>query len=572
MAFRNTLRILAVSALGLTTAVPVSADVDAGSYLAGRQASGAFDFSTATQYFSQALMRDPGNRQLMEFLATSYVGLGDVDRAVTVARQLMQRGADSQIGNMVLLGQAARDGEWDAVLADLDAGQSVGPLFDGLLKGWALVGKGDIAAASAQFDEVSKTKAVQAFGKYHKALALASTGDYAAADDVLSNPADGGLRLTRRGLIAHAEILSQLGRSDEGAALLDDVFGEDVDRALEHLLDELRAGKKVPLDIVTDARDGVAETFFSIANALSNEASPSYTLLYTRMADYLRPDHIEATLLTASALERLGRHELAIKAYGRIPRDNPAWDAAEMGRADALRRSGEPDEAIGVMRQLADARPDLPLIQVALGDALRELERFDEASVAYDKAIDLFETPQESQWIVFFARGIAYERTERWAEAETDFRTALDLKPGQPQVLNYLGYSYVEKHENLDEALDMIERAVAAEPDSGYIADSLGWVFYRLGRYKDAVAPMEKAVELMPVDPVVNDHLGDVYWAVGRTLEARFQWKRALSFVDNAETDGEADPDRMRRKLEVGLDRVLDEEGAPPLTTAKNDG
>ena len=145
------------------------------------------------------------------------------------------------------------------------------------------------------------------------------------------------------------------------------------------------------------------------------------------------------------------------------------------------------------------------------------------------------------------------------------------MRPDQPQVLNYLGYSLVEKQIKLDEALEMIERAVAARPESGYIVDSLGWVLYRLGRYEEAVGHMETAVELMPVDPVVNDHLGDVYWAVGRKREAEFQWKRALSVIDPDDTDGEADPERIRRKLQVGLDDVLAEEGAPPLKVANGD-
>ena len=147
-------------------------------------------------------------------------------------------------------------------------------------------------------------------------------------------------------------------------------------------------------------------------------------------------------------------------------------------------------------------------------------------------------------------------------------RRALRLSPDQPSVLNYLGYTMVERQENLDEALDMIETAAAAQPDSGHIIDSLGWVLYRLGRYDEAVEPMERASQLMAVDPVVNDHLGDVYWAVGRKLEAEFQWKRALSFVDPEDADSEADPDRIRRKLEVGLDAVLAEEGAEPLAVA----
>ena len=111
----------------------------------------------------------------------------------------------------------------------------------------------------------------------------------------------------------------------------------------------------------------------------------------------------------------------------------------------------------------------------------------------------------------------------------------------------------------------MIERAVQAQPDSGFILDSLGWALYRLGRYDEAVDHMERAAELMPVDPVVTDHLGDVYWAVGRTLEAEFQWNRALSFAPE-----DKDATRIRRKLKVGLDAVLAEEGAEPLKVAQD--
>ena len=173
--------------------------------------------------------------------------------------------------------------------------------------------------------------------------------------------------------------------------------------------------------------------------------------------------------------------------------------------------------------------------------------------------------------MLFYARAIAKERSGDWEGSEADFRSALELNPEQPQVLNYLGYSLVEQQRNLDEALEMSERAGAASPDSGYIGDSLGWVFYRLDRYEEAVEQMERAVELEPVDPVVNDHLGDVYWAVGRKREAEFQWRRALSFVDLTDADSEAAPERMRRKLEVGLDAVLAEEGAAPLKVAADE-
>jgi tetratricopeptide (TPR) repeat protein len=417
---------------------------------------------------------------------------------------------------------------------------------------------------------VAETEGVKAFGLYHKALALGALGRFEEAEAIFADEGDGGLRLTRRGVVARAQVLSQLGRNDAAVALIDDTFGVELDAVLRRLRDRLEAGETVAFDAAGGARDGLAETFHSIANALSGEASENYTLLYTRLAEYLRPDHVEAVLLSAALLEAMGQHELAIETYRRIPRDHPASEAAELGRAEALRASGKPDAAIEVMQQLIERNPDNAMFRIALGDALRQQQDYDAARAAYTAAIDMFLEDDASQWAVYFTRGIANERTGRWAAAEADFRKALELNPDQPQVLNYLGYSMVEKDMNLDEALDMIERAVAARPDSGYITDSLGWVLYRLGRYDEAVAPMERAVELMPVDPVVNDHLGDVYWAVGRYREAEFQWKRALSFVDHDE-NGDADPDRIRRKLEVGLDAVLEAEGAEPLKVA-NDG
>jgi tetratricopeptide (TPR) repeat protein len=271
--------------------------------------------------------------------------------------------------------------------------------------------------------------------------------------------------------------------------------------------------------------------------------------------------------MAAELLEDLGQYELATEAYKSVPRDHPSHQAAEIGRAQALRQAGKPDAAIEVLEQLTGRYGDYPAVHSALGDMLRALERYDAAAEAYDRAIALYDgAPSDAAWFLYYARGIAHERLDEWPAAEADFRQALELNPDQPQVLNYLGYSLVEKQEKLEEALEMIERAVEARPDSGYIVDSLGWALYRLGRYEEAVGHMERAAELLPVDPIVNDHLGDVYWAVGRRTEARFQWNRALSFDPEPE-----EAERIRRKLEVGLDAVLAEEGAEPLAVAGDD-
>jgi Flp pilus assembly protein TadD len=275
---------------------------------------------------------------------------------------------------------------------------------------------------------------------------------------------------------------------------------------------------------------------------------------------------VDTVMLTAAILEQQKQYDLATAAYASIPSDHPSFHAAELGRAEALMAAGRSDAAIEVLEQLSRANPELASIWTALGDTYRREERYEDAASAYEKAVKIFGEPKPEHWFVWYARAIAQERSGRWDEAEAGFRKALELSPEQPQVLNYLGYSYVEKTENLDEALEMIERAVAARPEDGYIIDSLGWALYRLGRYDEAVVQMEAAVELMAIDPLVNDHLGDVYWAVGRKREAEFQWKRALSFGPGEDLD----MDRVRRKLAVGLDQVLAEEGAEPLKASVN--
>lgn len=550
---------------------PVAADGLAGAYLAARSASIAGDFEAAAQYFSMALTRDPGNPELMESLVIAHLALGQVDRALPVARTLQSSGVASQVARMALMAEKAAKQDYEAILAEVVETRGIGPLVDGLLQAWALIGQGNMSDALVAFDAVADERGLRGFALYHKALALASVGDFEGAEALFSGEDGISIQAARRGSIARLQVLSQLEQNDKALELLDTNFSGDLDPELKAIQVRLAAGELLPFDVVRTPKEGMAEVFFTVAAALHNEADDDYTLLYTRIAEYLRPDHIDAILLTAGLLERLGHYNLAVDTLKKVPKDSTAFHAAELGRAESLRRAGKVDAAIEVLEQLTRSHTELPIVHTTLGDVLRQQERFEEAIVAYDMAVDLYKEMGEQQWFVHYARAICHERLDQWEQAEADFRKALELNPDQPQVLNYLGYSLVEQRVKLDEALELIERAVAARPDSGYIVDSLGWVLYRLGRYDEAVIHMERAVELMAVDPIVNDHLGDVLWAVGRKLEAQFQWKRALSFVTEDTPLDELNPDRIRRKLEVGLDQVLVEEGADPLKVANGD-
>lgn len=555
--------------LALGAGMPASAlDGAAGPYLAGRLASLESDYTTAADYFTQALAADPGNRGLMENVIISDVGLGQFGKALPVATAMPSDGAPSQIADLVILADLAQREDYAGAIAALDEGRSGGPLVDGLYRAWALVGLGQMSEATAAFDAVAKGSGLKAFGLYHKALALATVGDFEGADAIFSGEAAGPLRATRRGVIAHVQVLSQLERDPDALELLDETFGPEDDDSLATIRDKLKAGETLPFDLVGGAKDGLAEVFYTVANALSGEHADVNALAYARIAAYLVPDEADPTLLVATILEKQGQYDLATEAFNQISRDDPAFIAAELGRIEALTAAGREDAAIEALQQLTKAYPHREDIWYALGDTYRKQERYGEAAEAYDKVIASFKSDDMSQWPIYYSRGICHEREKNWKAAEADFRKALELKPDQPQVLNYLGYSYLERKENYAEALSMIERAVAERPDDGAIVDSLGWALYRLGHYDDAVVQLEQAVQLMPVDPVVNDHLGDVYWAVGRKREAEFQWKRALSF----EPDTEEEAARIRRKLEVGLDAVLKEEGAEPLAVSKNDG
>lgn len=542
-----------------------------GSYLAGRQAASQNDFGQASQYFVKALARDRNNPELMEGATLSFLSLGQIARGVPIAKAIEQAGLRSQTGSILLIADLVMREDFDGVIARDGENDGIGPLIDSLIFAWAKLGQGKAKLAFEAFDEVAKQPGMGGFATYHKAMAYAVVGDFDSAEGLFSGDEAGGASGTRRGAMARAEILSQLDRNEDAIQSLRLAFGTATDPELTLLIEALNAGEKVPFGHIKSAKDGVAEVFYSLAGALRGEASAEYTLLYSRVAYALRADHIDALLLNAELLEELGQYDLAIAAYKNVPTDHTASHAAELGRAAALRRAGKPDAAIEVLEQLARRFPDMSIVHSTLGDFLRGQDAYADAVMSYDKALNLTPEDARSRWFVLYARAIAHERLDNWELAEADFRAALVLNPDQPQVLNYLGYSMVEQQINLDEALEMIERAVAARPDSGFIVDSLGWVLFRLGRYSEAVMHMETAVQLMPIDPVVNDHLGDVYWSVGRTREAEFQWSRALSFVDPTDADGEADPDRIRRKLEIGLDAVLAEEGADPLKVANDD-
>ncbi|MTE01814.1 tetratricopeptide repeat protein [Paracoccus sp. YIM 132242] len=534
----------------------------AGPFLAARMATVENDFGAAARFFVQAVAHDPQDRFLQDSALVALVSAGEIDRAVQLANRIGSDGPPTELSRLIHRADLVHAGDWDGLLADVGTPtdvESEADLLAGMLRGWGLLGAGKAEDALAEFDRLAKLEGVAPMVNYHLALARALVGDYESAEALLADETTGAHIL---GFAARAQILAQLERRDEAVAMIEAIPGIEAEPQLLALRDRLNSGQSVPFDVVKTPADGIAQVFLTFASALASSPDPEpLSLIHARLAAWLSPDTAEARLMAAQILQERQQFDLAEPEFDALRRMGQMRPTAELVRIDSLSRAGRTDEAGKAALSLTAAYPDLPQAWIALGDLLRQQEKFAQAVPAYDKALALLEdAPADARWFPLYARGIALERSRQFDRAEADFLAAIEIRPNQASLLNYLGYSWIDRNENLDRALGLIQKAVELSPEDGYILDSLAWAYYRLGRYQDAVAPMEAAILTMSQDPLVNDHLGDIYWKVGRHREAEIQWQRALS-LDPTKTD-DVDPDRIRAKLDRGLDAVLAEEAA----------
>ena len=414
------------------------------------------------------------------------------------------------------------------------------------------------------------------FVGYHRALIAEQAGDMNKARTAYeagsTNVSAGGaapeayLRL----LEAHAGFLARQGENEAALGVLDKADEFAAGRlTVDALRAQIEGGVQIA-PLVPDVASGAAEVLLNLATALNRSGGESFVRLYLQYAIALRPDSDSILVQLAGVAEQQGDAETAITYYERIPDSSPMKSVGELqlglNLAD-LERFEEAEQHLKA--SLAGDENDIRAY-LALGGVYARQENYRAAADLYDRAVARIDEPTRAEWNIFYQRGIAYERLKEWEKAEPNFRKALELFPDQPQVLNYLGYSWVDMNTNLDEGLEMIHRAVELRPSDGYIVDSLGWAFYRLGRFEEAVRELERAVGLMPADPILNDHLGDAYWRVGRKLEATFQWRHALALDPDDDVRADAE-----RKLAEGMKSFeqraeAEEEEPEPVETASS--
>ena len=502
---------------------------EAGNYLAGRFALSHGDFAPAARDLLKASANNPDDQDL---LLQAFIACVNAGRPEAV--QLASRLPGNQVGQMVLGNTAAKSGDWNTAVT-LFRGMprdGVMQLLQPLLLAWASQGAGDTDQALSALRPLLENPRYRSIVALHAGMISDLSGRpveaaafYQQAETAMGDESPRTALIlaswhARAGQLAEAEgILARMAATVPEASI-----------ALPGMIASLN---KRP---VARALDGMAEAYATFAAALRAQQTGEFAMIMSRLALDVKPDSATARLMAADIQANAKHYDVALVSLEAAARtDDPIAPLIRLRHAAVLQQTGQTEEAIREMERIGRDYPDSALPDQELGDLLRQKQRFPDAIDAYDRVVARIRRPTQGDWIVYYSRGIAYERTGQWARAEADFNHALELSPDQPSVLNYLGYSLADMGRNLERARDMIQRAAARRPNDGAIADSLGWVLFRQGNVVEAAKMLERAVGLEPVDPTITEHLGDAYWATGRKIEAQYQWRRALTLNPTAE-------------------------------------
>lgn len=538
-------------AIAATDSHTVSSNIKpglAGSFLSSRFAKQHENLNEAAKYLKDSLARDPNNIRLKHEVMRSSLLAGDIPQAITLAKQLNDEAKTDALVATLLMLDAVKQKDYVGAQSAIAAAPSSGlfGIVKPLMTRWLVVGAGKVTGPIDMQAAIDKAGFFAPFLTYHVALMNDVAGFDKVAKDNYLKATSSSDTAPYRVVEAFANFYARHGKWDEAQKLFDNYARVNPDSSL--LPGKITPQTEPVRPLVADADEGMAEVFFTTASILFGEDASQDTFLYLRIALDLRPELPPAQLMLANLYEQSGDFAKAIATYDSMSKGTVFYRRGQVRKALNLEAMGKRDEAIRYLDGISQQYPNDAIALITKGDMLRVQEKYKEASDAYSEAVTRSEPLKESDWPLLYARGISYERAGQWPKAEADFQRALKLEPNQPDVLNYLAYSWLTMGKNVVKARNYLEIALSARPDEPHIIDSLGMAKLLTGEYKSAAADFEKAVEMLPEDPTVNDHLGDSYWRLGRQTEAKYQWNRALN--SNPEADLAA---ALKHKLAEGL-------------------
>ena len=522
-----------------------------GNYLAGRHAQTSRDTLNAAVFLGAAAKMVPDNAELLRRAYVLALSEGDITSGIEFLQRIEKLGGNAPLAEIVHSARLIKSGKYADVgkyfKTDGEKLTGINAYVGPILNSWALAGEKKFSEAIKTLEKDKEKTGSLAFSELHLGLINDMGGNTQAAEknyDAVIKEAGLSLRLAQHfgGMLERSgnttralEIYAKYDAIDEGYGTLDAAKKR------------MKSGIK-PQPEINSAGRGAGEALFGLASSLSTQGATESAMVLAQLALYLHPDFPAAISVVGGILESYQRYDDANSVYKKITKSSIMHEQIQLRIAANLERLEQVDAAIKMLKEISTENKSNVNALVELGDTLRRAERFKDAATAYSQALGRIGKIEKRHWGIFYSRGISFERSDNWKKAEADFLTALEMEPDQPFVLNYLGYSWIEKKLNLEKAVSMIQKAVDLRPRDGYIVDSLGWGLYQLGDFATAVNKLERAVLLRPEDPIINDHLGDALWRVGRLREARFQWERALTLEPE-----EKDIEKIKEKLKSGL-------------------
>ncbi len=518
----------------------------AGNYLAGQFAQYRQDWKTANEYMDRVISLDPRNVDLQQRSMVLAMQAGDFTRAITLARKVLEQDNKNLLALLFVGVDQIANQQYAQAQRTLEKipASGISDFIKPILIAWA--------KAPEKKVDLDGLIAGGPLHAYHALLIADYMGKVTDENKYFVNVLAGG-GADKHMLETMADVFARQGNKDLANKIYDTLIEQnEKDGTITSRYFNIKKKRdnveKPVFSKIDMPAQGAAEIFYNMARILYQDQSDESALVFSRLSAELDPKKEDAKMLIAGMMIRAGHLDDAVLMYQSIIPDAPGYPEAQRSAAELLEKQGNLEQAITLLEQNFLQTKDIHTL-IQIGDVYRRAERFEEAIKAYDRAVEVLGGKVSSDyWTILYARGMSYDQIDNFKKAEEDLLAALEFQPDHPYLLNYLGYSWADRGQKLEESLQMVQKAVTLKPDDGYIVDSLGWAYYRLGRYEDAVLELERAVELVPYDPIINDHLGDAYWKVGRKNEARFQWARAKNHTKDL-----VEIEKLEAKIAQGL-------------------
>ena len=504
-----------------------------GEYLAGSYANNLRDSDARSNYYSRAFARAEDDIALGRRAMSSAITAGDINLARTLAIEINSKNAKEPMALMLLGEKAFKQGRhkqaqgyFTALTPDLTMGIAMG-----LMEGWSYVAVDDMEKARETFKSVGGGAYFDNLAELQIAKAEALKGNVEAAKAAFKAAEENGQSAIETRL-SKARFLHSIGENDTVLKELE-AFSEQngvfETGPIAAYIKALKNGEAIDGLLTPTQEASRALTEPSYQFFVANRAADAGEV-FLRLALSLDKRNDKAVLWLGDLLDNTERSAEAMRLYKDVPDSSHYLVSAKLAEANVYFGKEEDENAIKVLEGINAKHPSF-ITREALGRARLIRENYEDALPIYVELVNsMSEEDLKGNTQPLYFRGISYERTKQWDKAEADFKRVLEIEPDNADALNYLGYTWVDRGENLTEAFEMIRRALELEPGSGAITDSLGWAHYKLGQYQEAKKYLENAVELSPSSATIIDHLGDVYWKLGRFREAGYQWERALEF------------------------------------------